>query len=272
MSSGTFEDVLSGMPMSVVQRARLGVQRAIARGDPTMIYHYLSMNSPTYYGAELPYVHSGYYKSYPGARKVKLPPPPKVSGKDLFEVILSRRSRRRYAQLPLSPAELSALLYYSIGITGRAWWGGPKRAYPSSGALQPVEGYVSARLVEGVEPGIYHYNPAEMVLEELRRGDHSKEVMKAAIGQEHVGSAAAVIMMTVVYGRTASKYGLRGYKFAHLDAGFAGQNVYLVAEALGLATVAIGGFYDELVCELLDIDCEEEMPAVLFAVGRRVER
>ncbi|MCS7107408.1 MAG: SagB/ThcOx family dehydrogenase [Acidilobaceae archaeon] len=270
MGSATFDDVLSAMPKSVAQRAKIGAQRAIAKRDPTMIYHYLSMNSPDHYGAELPYVHDGYYKSYPGVRKVHLPPPPKLSGKDLFEVILSRRSRRRYAQSPLLATELSALLFYSLGITGRAWWGGPKRAYPSSGALQPVEGYVSVRSVEGVEAGIYHYNPAEMALEELKKGDHSKEVMKAAIGQEHVGSAAAVIMMTAVYRRTASKYGLRGYRYVHLDAGFAGQNIYLVAEALGLATVAVGGFYDELVCELLDLDCEEEIPVVLFAIGRRV--
>ncbi|MCX8195850.1 MAG: SagB/ThcOx family dehydrogenase [Acidilobaceae archaeon] len=262
-------ELLSALPREVAERIIMGAKRALVKGDPAMICHYLSMISPTYLGMDLPYVHSGYHKSYPGSRKIPLPPPPQVSGRDAFEVIVSRRSRRKYAPSPLSLAELSALLYYSLGVTGRAWWGGPKRVYPSSGALQPVEGYVVAKRVEGLEPGLYHYNPAEGALEELRKGNFSRQLEEAAIGQEHVGSAPAVIIFTIVYSRTASKYGLRAYKFAHLDAGFAGQNVYLVAEALGLGTTAVGGFYDELVCSLLDIDCEEEMPVLLFPVGRR---
>jgi len=159
-------------------------------------------------------------------------------------VIRSRRSRRRYSRKPLTLDEISTLLYYIVGITGRTLWGGPKRVYPSAGALQPVEAYLVALNIKDLSQGIYHYNPGEHVLERLKEGDYGKILEKIALDQEHVSEASANIILTIVYRRTASKYGLRAYKYALLDTGFAGQNIYLVAEALGLATVAVGAFYD----------------------------
>ena len=84
-----------------------------------------------------------------------------------------------------------------------------------------------------------------------------------------MSEAPAVVVLTIVYPRTASKYGYRAYRYALLDAGFAGENLYLAAEALGLATVAVGAFYDEKICWLLRLDCGVEYPVLLFPVGRR---
>ena len=261
--------ILSRVPGDLRRRIYLGFRRALERGDLTMFYHYLSMLSRDYYGVDLPYSFDYYYKSYPDALRIQLPKPLDRTGVDILECIRRRRSRRRYSREPLSLVEVSTLLYYSVGVTGRAWWGGPKRVYPSAGALQPVEAYLVASRVEGLEQGIYHYNPGDHSLEVLRRGEYGRMLEDIALGQEHVGEAAANIVLTMVYRRTASKYGLRSYRYAHLDTGFAAQNIYLVAEALNLATVAVGAFYDEDLCKLLDIDCEEEIPALIFPVGRR---
>jgi SagB-type dehydrogenase family enzyme len=259
--------------VSSYTRKRLlrGIREAVRRGgDVSMVYHYASMLSESGVYEELPYeFREDYYKVYPDAPRVKLPPPRSASGVDLYSAIKSRRSRRRYSRAGLRLEELSDLLYYSLGITGIAWWGGPKRAYPSAGALQPVEAYVSASNVKGLEQGIYHYNPGSHELELLLEGDYSARLHWIALGQEHVGEAPAVIILTAVYRRTASKYSHRSYRYAHWDTGFAGQNIYLVAEALGLATTAVGAFYDEELCSLLNIDCVEEFPMLLFPVGRR---
>jgi SagB-type dehydrogenase family enzyme len=246
-----------------------GVKRSYEKKDLTMIYHYISMLSPDYYGTDLFYTSDGYYKSYPNNPRISLPKPLEKAGTDLFEVIRSRRSRRRYSRKPLTLDEISTLLYYTVGITGRTWWGGPKRVYPSAGALQPVEAYLVALNIKDLSQGIYHYNPGEHVLERLKEGDYGKILGEIALDQEHVSEASANIILTIVYRRTASKYGLRAYKYALLDTGFAGQNIYLVAEALGLATVAVGAFYDKELCRLLEIDCEEEIPTLIFPIGRR---
>lgn len=76
-------------------------------------------------------------------------------------------------------------------------------------------------------------------------------------------------MLTIVYSRTASKYGVRAYRYALMDAAFAGENIYLASEALGLGTVAVGAFYDEMICRLLRVDCEWEYPVLVFPVGWR---
>ncbi|MCE4611516.1 MAG: SagB/ThcOx family dehydrogenase [Desulfurococcales archaeon] len=259
--------------MSSYTRSRIatGLRVAIEKGgDVSMIYHIVSMLSPRGYYEDLPYPEpTEYYKTYSTAPRIRLPEPLEASGMDLFEAIRSRRSRRRYSRGSLSLSEVSTLLYYSLGVTGRAWWGGPKRAYPSAGALQPLEGYLYADKVEGLDNGIYHYNPGEHSLELLRKGNYSEELQWIALDQEHVGNAAAVIIVTAVYRRTASKYSHRSYRYAHWDTGFAGQNIYLVAEALGLATTAVGAFYDEELCKLLELDCIEEFPMILFPIGRR---
>ena len=45
-----------------------------------------------------------------------------------------------------------------------------------------------------------------------------------------------------------------------------GQNIYLQAETLGLATVAIGAFSDEIVKKVLGI---KEEPLYIMPVGRK---
>ncbi len=260
---------LRGAPEALRERILKGLSRSVYRDDLTMVYHYISMISEDYHGVDLPYEAEDFYKTYKGKPSIALPEPHAKAGVDILEVIKSRRSRRRYSRRPLSLGEVATLLYYTVGVVGRTWWGGPKRVYPSAGALQPVEAYLSASRVNGLEEGLYHYNPGKHSLELLKKGDYSLELARIALGQEHVGEAPACIILTIVYRRTASKYGLRSYKYSHLDAGFASQNIYLVAEALNLATVAVGAYYDEELCKLLEIDCEEEMPALMFPIGGR---
>ncbi len=86
-----------------------------------------------------------------------------------------------------------------------------------------------------------------------------------------MGRAPALLILTAMYSRTASKYGARAYRYIHVDLGAVMQNVYLVAEALGLATVAVGAFYDREVCKLLGIDCRWEIPVLIMPIGKRVE-
>lgn len=245
---------------------------AVERRDPAWLYHRLSSLEPGYHGWE-PTVRRerDYYKEYPGAKRIPLPRPPKGSGLDVLEAIRRRRSRRSYSRAPLSLVEVGTLLCYTLGVVGRAWWGGPKRAYPSAGALQPVEAYIVAGEggVEGLEAGVYHYNPGAHALELLAAGDYREALYRACLEQEHVLEAPVSVVLTVVYSRTTSYYGVRGYRYVLLDAGFAGENLYLAAEALGLATVAVGAFYDWDVCGILGIDCRWEFPLLVFPVGRR---
>jgi nitroreductase len=52
-----------------------------------------------------------------------------------------------------------------------------------------------------------------------------------------------------------------------MEVGHAGQNIYLQAAALGLATVAIGAFYDEQVRNVLQLE-EQYKPLYIMPVGK----
>ena len=84
------------------------------------------------------------------------------------QAIEQRRSRRDYANEPLSLSELSCLLHAAGGLTDR-----PRelRAAPSAGALYPIEIYVATHRVNGLKPGLYHYGVADHTLEQIHTGD-----------------------------------------------------------------------------------------------------
>ena len=204
-------------------------------------------------------------KDYPGAVRSALPPvsaPPDLS---VARAIEQRRSLRDYAGRPLVAGELSWLLGAATGISSP----GGLRAAPSAGAQYPIETYVVAARVEGIEPGIYHYAPADHALERVRGGAFGGDLVIAGLGQEFLGQAPVVLVLSAIFPRLGWRYRERAYRYALLEAGHIGQNIYLAAEAAGLGTCAVGAFFDDAVNRLLDVDGVEEAALILLPVGPR---
>jgi SagB-type dehydrogenase family enzyme len=206
------------------------------------------------------------------SKRIVLPRPRIPRGVDAAEALLTRRSVRSFSREPISIDTLSTLLYIAFGVT--RWEEGvygyrvyPLRSFPSAGALQPVEIYVSAHRVSGLSMGIYRYIFLDHSLEPIKEGDYRDLLREIALGQDHVGSSASTIIFTILWARSAWKYGSRGYKYSLLDTGFAGENLYIAAKILGLGTCAVGAFYEEDLCSLLGIDCISEIPVLLMPVG-----
>jgi hypothetical protein len=91
------------------------------------------------------------------------------------------------------------------------------------------------------------YNSPKHELSRITEGDAGAELSNSALGQSSVKDAAAVLVFSAVYERTTVKYGKRGLRYVHMEAGHAAQNVCLQAVSLNLGTVAIGAFLDEQV-------------------------
>ena len=176
--------------------------------------------------------------------RLKLPEPSYKSPVSIEEAILVRRSIREYADKPLTLKQLSQILWAAQGITERRWG---FRAAPSAGATYPLEVYVVVKGggVEDLDPGIYHYLPASHEIELVKPGDYSRDLMRAALGQEWVLEAAVNLVINAVYERTTRRYGERGYRYVYMEVGHVGQNIYLQCVSLGLACVVIGAFYDD---------------------------
>ena len=190
------------------------------------------------------------------AEVLELPAPHPRSDLSFEEVLAARRSVREFSDEPLTNQDLSQLLWAAQGMT--APWGG--RTAPSAGALYPLEVYL-------VTPeGLYHYLPDGHRLETLADEDRRPALARAALGQEAVADAPAVVILTAVYARTSQKYGDRAERYVHLEAGHAAQNVLLQAVSLGLGAVPIGAFEDRAVQEALGLPSDHE-PLYLIPVG-----
>jgi SagB-type dehydrogenase family enzyme len=186
----------------------------------------------------------------------------------LGEALSGRRSSRVFATAALPLSALAALLRAGYGVTGALRAGDaaqPLRAAPSGGALYPLELTVAARRVDGLAPGLYHFDPLDDALEQLRTG--AVPIAAATPFADEAGVAAAVIVVSAVFWRSRFKYGLRGYRFVLLEAGHVAQNVLLAAAALGLAALPLGGFYDRRVDELIEVDGVDESALYLICIG-----
>jgi len=206
------------------------------------------------------------YKSYSAAKRTALPPPTDSGGPGLWGLTAARRSRRAFTSKPLSQADLSQLLWATQGITLRAQ-DYDFRAVPSAGALYPIESYIVAHRVEGMAPGVYHYDVRSHGLDLLTEGDCAGAITRAALDQPMAAEAAAVFVWTAVVERSKWKYRQRAYRYVYLDGGHIGQALALAAEALSLGCCAIGALYDDEVNALLGIDGENETVIYMTVVG-----
>ncbi len=193
---------------------------------------------------------------------IALPSPKKTGTITLEQALQSRRSVRSFKPEPLTLEEISQLLWAAQGQTS-----GRFRSAPSAGALFPLEVYVAVGNAEGLDAGVYRYVPAAHALSEVHQGNVLKSLSRAAYWQEWAGAGAIAIVISAVYERTTGKYGKRGVRYAHMEAGHAAQNVYLQAEALGLGTVVVGAFMDSWVKRALRMR-EDEEPLSIMPVGR----
>lgn len=196
---------------------------------------------------------------------IQLPDPQLSGNAPLEEAILHRRSTRSYTADSLSLQEIGQLLWAAQGITD-AHRG--LRAAPSAGALYPLEVYVVSTKVNELPVGLYHYNPKDHALGIISRENLNPALAKSALSQPTILQAPVVFIITGVYDRTTAKYGERGIRYVHLEAGHAAENICLEATGLKLGIVTAGAFRDNEVSETLNLP-KDETPLYLLPVGRK---
>ena len=197
--------------------------------------------------------------------EIRLPEPLVKMGVSLNEAIYERRCIRSFSDEPLTLDHLGQLLWAGNGSRVDAV-SGPTRTAPSAGGLYPVELFVVAGDVEGLEPGIYAYRSSSHSLQLIKGGDFRPELTESALMQRFIGKAPATIVIAAVYERTTRKYGERGKeRYVHMDAGHAAQNIFLQVTSLGLGTTTVGAFRDRGIKQLLD--AEKAEPLYLMPLG-----
>jgi len=170
--------------------------------------------------------------------------------------------------------DLARILYFSAGITKqRAHPGGEIyfRAAACTGALYEIELYVVTGDLAGLDAGVYHFNPADVSVRLLRKGDFCRNLAQATAMEPAVAHAPATIICTGTYWRNAWKYQARTYRHFGWDNGTLLANMLAVSAASGLPAEIVLGFVDGEVNRLLDLDTRREVSLCLVPIGRKSE-
>lgn len=207
-------------------------------------------------------------KSYRAARQFSLPPIQRDG--EFAQVLLARRTWRRFSRRPVELGKLATLLGLSFGVQSWMDLRGIGRVAlktsPSGGARHPIEAYLVSLRVKGIPAGLYHYAAGAHRLELLRPGASAARVVRYLNGQWWFGDAAAVVLMTASFARTQWKYQApRAYRIVLTDAGHLCQTFCLVATWLGLAPFCTMALADSQIEADLGIDGVGE--SVLYAAG-----
>jgi putative peptide maturation dehydrogenase len=194
-----------------------------------------------------------------GGERIELPAGDREG--ELYDVLLRRRTARSFdpdRSMPLE--ELATVLRYVFGYQGFARLLGEittlKRTSPSAGGFHPIEAYPLLLRVEGVDPGLYHYDGREHVLERLVSMDRSAGRALAArlvCGQTYFADAHALVILAARFERAFWKYRNHPKALAALlmDSAHLSQTLYLVCTELGL-----GAF---VTAAINNADAEEEL-------------
>jgi len=205
------------------------------------------------------------YKEYPDARRVSLNTS-LVSDMPLAQAIAERKSTRQFSDKSVTIPELTKILLSANGLTNQTH-GYAHRTTPSAGALYPIDLYVAVHSVEGLDSGLYHFQVIDTTLALIESGDLGEQMQEAANDQSAVGNSPVTVVIAAHFDRVTKKYADRGYRYAYMEAGAVMQNVYLQATALGLGTVSVGAFNDDLLNELLGINGVHEAGLVIMPIG-----
>jgi len=175
------------------------------------------------------------------------------------QVILRRGSSRKFAQTPISLAQLSTLL-------NRATRGVPADFLDPPGA-QLNDLYLIVHAVEGLHSGAYVFHRSRGLLECLMQGDFRAQAGYLGLEQELPADAAVDIFFLADLRPILQRFGNRGYRAVQLEAGILGGKLYLGAYAQRLGATGLT-FYDDDVTRFFSPHAEGKSAIFLVAVGK----
>lgn len=204
---------------------------------------------------------------------IDLPQPDSLQFPELSlrQAIDQRRSSRHYTSQPVKLSELSMLLWLTQGVKEVTTRPATLRTVPSAGSRHAFETYLAARQVEGLEGGLYRFLAIEHKLQQIEQDpDFIEKLGETCWNQAHILSSAVTFIWVAVKARMYWRYGERGFRYLHLDAGHVCQNLYLSALGLNCGVCAIGAFEDVAINHLLGLDGVDQFVIYMASLGKLI--
>jgi len=197
----------------------------------------------------------------PGGRKgliVSLPVE-RVGGRLLDEVLGGRNSARTYTDDPVSLAQLSTILGYAHRWDAAEWRSGEH-------GEEALKFTVLANNVEGLESGVYAYEPVSRELISLR-GALSVEESVDLFVQPEFAEAPVTVWISANLAAACSRAGSFGHRRLLIRAGAAGHRLWMASLALGMSGCLVAGVIPGAARRRLGMDGYTNASLLAFAAG-----
>jgi SagB-type dehydrogenase family enzyme len=196
-----------------------------------------------------------------------------ASDPSLTRVLEERRSRRSFGEPPISRDQLGEFLYRAARVTRTSDAGEYEvayRVYPGGGGAYELEVYLALGACEGIDPGLFHYQPLAHQLERI--SGPTAEITRLLASARHTCRATGPVVLVLLaarFQRMTYKYESMAYATILKDTGVLLQTFYLVATAMGLAACALGGGSADHFARAAGTDPWQESTVGELVVGSR---
>lgn len=197
------------------------------------------------------------FREMPG-KKYALPSP----SSEIAKTAEKRQSCRFFENTPLKKEDIGEMLNgaYSREIS----------SVPSAGGLYPIRLSMVVSSSSGEYPnGYYQYNHNDGSMILYNNNPDLKQLEYALNSENLLHGAPVLIVVGADLSRQTSKYANRGYRYTLLEAGHVAQNIHLIANELGLATLEYGGYLDDVLKEELQLGEQNSEPIIIIACGKK---
>lgn len=198
----------------------------------------------------------------------------------LDELLGARATCRNFelsAALPL--AELARVLHRVFGAQASQQLAPGaavlKKHSPSGGGLHPTEAFLLVQRVDGLAPGLYHYQPVAHALEPLEApggADLAALAHELVAGQPWFAAAPVQVLLAARFERSFWKYRnhAKAWRVLQLDAGHLSQTLYLSATEQGLGAFITAAINDQCAERLFGLDPLHWGTVAVCGFGARV--
>lgn len=192
------------------------------------------------------------------------PLPDAALPRDPLEAVIRRRgSTRRYQRgAAWTYAQWSTALVRATAGIPADFLGAPRPGGPLLNDL-----YLIVHAVEGLAPGAYYFHRATDRVELLKTGDFRATAGYLGLEQALPADASWVVFFLADLDAILARFGNRGYRAVHLEAGILGGRLYLAAYAQRLGASGLT-FYDDDVVEFFSPHAAGKSTIFCMTLGR----
>ncbi len=194
----------------------------------------------------------------------------------LTEAVEQRFAGRDHDERPLELGQLSELLFRTARVrwlsarSDEMLYETTSRPFPSGGATYDLELYLTVERCNGLEPGLYHYDPDRHALEFLDQLNSATAQMLTDATAATGGQVRPQVLITVAsrFARISWKYEGMAYATTLRNVGAFYQTIWLVATAMNIACCPLGGGDVSAFAEATGLDPYLESNVGEVALGR----